>query len=607
MAVLVEFSYNGSNEITATLHGVTVGLDYTLCAFDPASSCPTETATADPFVMVTDDIGGIAAGDHFAVYVAEDDFGVGRDYIACAIFEIGSTDQYDLGAVWSFDGNDEISVTFPSILGQAYKMRIEDPVNGESSHFTPTGTGSPLTITDSADVSPIEGDYFAATLSFFPGAFKMEATRLFQAGFASAGTDGQGTEAPPTPPDPFGPGRFYEAPPWRFIVTNLVSETQTWLDKLGLARAVTFTRGQPTTISVDVPADNPEVNILALDDDAFVSEGTRLLFAFRRDGGSPPWRIRAATIILGLADHADSDHSVSTLTGYDSREILKRRPVTIDVDGNLPSDANGLVYLAATPSEILVEQLDFMLAFEGAEATPFYHAGLDWGWSAYYNGTIETTETIDEMTFSRGTSIGELMDKLEETGTCDLVIDPVWDPFNRPGIIGQLSIYQRAGAVRRNAIFGWDRFPKNVVGVSRVVDGRERVNHVQFYAGQGGPPVSPYEDAAAVAKFGRYFAQQFFPGQVSVAAVEAISQRVLALQKNGQTTFTLSPAAERAPVPLTDYSVFDTVPVHASNRLRRATSELLRVESIPVVIGDDQLERVSEILVSIDSEFGVGS
>lgn len=407
--------------------------------------------------------------------------------------------------------------------------------------------------------------------------------------------------------DPFGLGRFYEAPPWRFVVTNLESEIQTWLDKLALDRSVTKTRGQATVIDTGVPADNPEVNILALDGDPFVAEGTRLVFAFRREGGTPPWRIRAAGIVLGLRDNADSDVSISTVTAYDPRQLLWRRPVTSDDAGTLPEDTLGLVYLAASADAILTEQLDRMLAWETAEGNPLPDAGLDWGQTYFYTGTIEATPAIDEITLSRGTSIGELMGKLEETGTCDLVIDPVWDPVNRPGIVGQLSIYERAGSARYAAVFGWDTFPKNLVGIDRVTDGRERVNDLQFYAGQGGAPVAPVTAAGSLAKFGRYFAQQFFPGQVSVAAVEAISDRVLALQRNGQTTFALNAAAERAPIPLSEFDIFDTVPVYASNRLREATATMLRVESIPILIGDDQLERVGQLLVSIDPESGDGT
>ena len=297
----------------------------------------------------------------------------------------------------------------------------------------------------------------------------------------------EGSEGPDVR-DPFGLGRFYEAPPWRFIVTNLDGEIETWLDHLALQRSVTFTRGQPTVIDTGVPSDNPEINIEADDSDPFVTEGTRLVYCFRRDGGAVPWHIQASGLVLGVRDNANSDVAITTVTAYDSRQLLMRRPVLKDATGVLPDDANGLRYQNASAAEIIVEQLDLM---EFWETGPLPSAALDWGQTYFYEGTIETTPDIDEITFPRGTSIGEMIGKLEETGTCDVVIRAIWDPVNRPGILGELSVYERAGSQRNAAVFGYDTFPKNLVGIDRLVDGRERANEIQFYAGQGGPPVSP--------------------------------------------------------------------------------------------------------------------
>jgi hypothetical protein len=408
----------------------------------------------------------------------------------------------------------------------------------------------------------------------------------------------------PDPLDPFGLGRFYEAPPWRFIVTNLDGEILTWLDHLAFQRSITFTRGQPTVIDTGVPSDNPEINIDADDGDPFVAEGNRLVYAFRRDGGAVPWLIWASGLVLDVRDNANSNVATTTLTAYDSRQLLPRRAMLKDATGVLPDADLGLRYIGQRADEIIIEQLGLM---EFWATGPLASAGLDWGQTAFYQGIIEPTPEITEITFARGVSIAEMIAKLEETGTCEVVIEAIWDPVNRPGILGELSIYERAGTTRNAAVFGYDTFPKNLVGIDRLVDGRERANQVQFYAGQGGPPVPLYDDATSMAKYGEYFAQQFFPGQVSQAAVEAMAARVLTLQKNGQHTYALSPAAERAPIPLTEYGVYDDVPVYASRVLRDPIATTLRVESIPIIIGDDQLERISGLLVAVDPEIEFGT
>ncbi len=145
----------------------------------------------------------------------------------------------------------------------------------------------------------------------------------------------------------------------------------------------------------------------------------------------------------------------------------------------------------------------------------------------------------------------------------------------------------------------WDQWPRTLVGINRVRDGRERQNRIVYHAGQGGPAVTEQYDTPSLQEFGDYLKQQFFPANESVASVVAMAQRTLALQADGAKTYRLSPASARAPVPLTDYKRGDTIPVYASSRLRLAIEgDYLRVQAIPLAIDDDQLERVNSLLVS---------
>jgi hypothetical protein len=410
--------------------------------------------------------------------------------------------------------------------------------------------------------------------------------------------------APPT--QVFGGTRFYEAPPWRIIVGDLEDNTLTFLDRLALDRSVTVTRAAPRVMSGRVPSDNPEVNIPAPspDLDPFVSEGTRLVTYFRREApsgsGEAPWVCRARGVILTLDDDADSDHATSTFTAYDPWKYLYKRPM-YGTEGAF--DVN---YPAGTRAdEIIVQQMQDALDFLGG--TLF----TDFSQTGFYTGTIESTEPLPDggdglaMTFRAGTTLGEMLDLLVATGTCDVVFDPIYDPVNRPGLLCQMSIYRVAGDFRANAVMGWDRWPRSLVQLSRQVDGTERANLVQMYAGQGGPPVPLESDAASIAKFGNYWALQYLPGVPSLAGAHTTAQRQLALLKDGQMTYALSPASERAPLLFEEYREADTVPVYASDRFRDPISGVpVRIESIPIVIGDDELERVNQMLVSFAPEPG---
>jgi hypothetical protein len=148
-----------------------------------------------------------------------------------------------------------------------------------------------------------------------------------------------------------------------------------------------------------------------------------------------------------------------------------------------------------------------------------------------------------------------------------------------------------------------------VAQIERMHDGTPGsfFNKVQYFAGQGGPPVpltGPLVNAESVAAFGSYWAQQFFPALTNTdptgAAVLALARQALVLAKQGKRTLTVTPTPERAPVPFLAYDVGDRVPVYASSRLRVTADGLQRVQGMPIQIGDDDIERIGGLLCSPD-------
>lgn len=403
-------------------------------------------------------------------------------------------------------------------------------------------------------------------------------------------------------------GRFYEAPLWRLVVTDLSGVTTTWLDKLAGDRTIELVHLGPSTISGRVPSDNPEVNIEADDLAPFLSEGDRLIYAMRRDclpyasTVEAPYVPRASGLILSVEDDGSGDAPTTRFTAWDPWELLRSRPV-LNADGSLPNEIGRFYPSGTTYDEIIIDQLDLMATFGPVGGGVAAFAFVDWGQTAFYGGTVETTAALTEdLTIQQGKSIGDLLDDLVATGEVEPVFDAIYDPFDRPGYLSELSIYVRAGSFQPAAIMSWDVWPRTLVGVNRLRDGRERQNDIVYHAGQGGPAVTPQINSASLARYGDYLRQQFFPGNESVASVVEMAQRTLLLQADGLTTYRLSPAAARAPIPLIEYARGDTVPVYASNRLREPIEgEDLRVQAIPLSIDDDQLERVNGLLVSTEA------
>jgi len=194
-------------------------------------------------------------------------------------------------------------------------------------------------------------------------------------------------------------------------------------------------------------------------------------------------------------------------------------------------------------------------------------AGVAYGGTAFYTGTLETGAGMQvSTTIQQGLSVGQAWQQLAATGKCDIVLDPIYDPFNRPNYLVQLNVYEQAGAINDSAIFAWNLPGRSLVGINRQQEGSVRANVVAFQAGQGGSGGAATVQTAtdSVTKFGEYWAQQFFPGVTDVNGVLDLATQQLSLRKNGRQTVTFRPAPERSPRPWVDYGLGDRVPVWAS-------------------------------------------
>lgn len=401
--------------------------------------------------------------------------------------------------------------------------------------------------------------------------------------------------------------------PWRFVVTDLTTTTTTWAEGLFTNRKLVYPLNASATIDADVWPDDRRVNLL-FDDSGYplIGQSNRLIYAFRREdpftGETPPWIVRGAGIIMGLEDQADVDVPLTHLTAYDPWTYLGGRPV-MDVDGGVPGPQGLKIIL---PGNDIIGNL---IAYTRDNVGPcFIDTGPTYGGTAFWGTTtpavIETCETY-LLTAQQGNSVADIMTQLTTAGNLDIVLYPVYDPGNRPGITHDLAIYQLAGEVKPKAVFAWDQFTRSLKHIDRMhsaVPG-DFFNTVLYYSGQGGPPAaaSPLVDTASVADFTTYWSQQSFPNQVSNGSALLVGNQTallmaqaLQLVKQGRRTMTVVPMPERSPVPFLDYVPGDRVPLYATNNLRVPSTGVQRVNSISITVEDDGVETVDTLLLSPD-------
>ena len=403
--------------------------------------------------------------------------------------------------------------------------------------------------------------------------------------------------------------RFYTPPNWRFVVTDLASVAVTFLDRIASDRVIEFDLNTPTELRGLVPSASPEVNILHTDDDPFLSEGTRFVYGFRREGPvGQPWVIRAAGLLDEVTDKGETEFSQTSFTARDSWAYLYSRQC-VHENGELPDEEFPMTFLATKVGEIALQLLKNTIDNAGSV---YLDAGTAWGGTLNYAGFIADTQEIDYVV-QRGKTVGEAWEDLCATGLMDLEITPIYDIDDRPGYIGELNVYsqppdtgQPRGEQRHDAIFSWDNPPRTLAGIERTLRGKDRANAIQFY-NRRGVPAGLLEDAASLTKYGRYEYVQFFPDQLDKTRVGEWAAAQLNMRARGIRSVAPLPAQQQPPLLWDEFFVGDLVPVYASNRLREkipdtdAPDQYQRVYGITISLTDpDALEVISDIRVSHD-------
>lgn len=159
----VTFSYDGADPGTVLIrvYGAVIGHTYEYYATDPTSGYGSYVATEENFILTISDVGGFPLNFNFDVNLLD---ATTLQWVAGTVFTQRSPVQYASDAVWTYDGDTTVSVTFTSGAGLWYAVDVYD--GNQSNNPTPVqGTGGLLTIT--VDYSPVEFDgSFAAFLYY---------------------------------------------------------------------------------------------------------------------------------------------------------------------------------------------------------------------------------------------------------------------------------------------------------------------------------------------------------------------------------------------------------------------------------------------------------
>lgn len=419
------------------------------------------------------------------------------------------------------------------------------------------------------------------------------------------------------------PSRVYADLPWRGIVTDIASRTLTLLDHRATDRQILYTLNAPAYHSAQVASDDVEINRPFPDptDPASVTNNRRLIFLFRREPRltpeTPPYVCRFGGILMNVEDQGN-DAPTTRYTAFDPWQLLMSRPLHFPSGphfGELPP-IDGIKFNAKDSpraSDIALAFLSMTDLLEGETHIDFSDTSLLPDSSILTNG----------ITFTEGLSVGEAWQQLCDTGTIDIHLDPMYEPNFAPNKVCRLRFVPQedgvaAGPIRYGTVMAWDLPGHSLTNVSRMVDGTRLANRIAFFAGEGGVAIPVQSDAASIAAYGEYWAQQFFPDTHDRVKVALLAVAELAIRRDGARSISFVPTPERTELPLRDYDLGDFVPVWASRNLREPIgidydtfdannpggSGYQRIYAIPVDIDDNGVARVRGILTSRDTATG---
>ncbi len=362
--------------------------------------------------------------------------------------------------------------------------------------------------------------------------------------------------------------RYEDPPVWRLLLGASSGRILGLLDKRSTNRAFTFNLDEPWSHTGLVSSEDPEINIPFPDptSPAYLTQNMRKIWGLRRENSTPPYDCgfdpcgpyvcRFSGIVMTLED-IGADTPTTRYTAYDSWQYLMSRPCRIpDTDGEIIG-ADGFTYVDARPSDIVQEQLLLTLDQD------------DEVWIDMDDAWVEDSDVLTgDFTISQGESVGEVWTRCCATGMMDIILLPIFDPLNRPGMLSELHIYKEAGTTRHNAVFGWSIGPHNVTELSRLVDGTQMANTVTMISGDGDSATQIDTDSQT--DYGKYYSQQVISDATSGEhnLLNKLAFEELVKRTHGVITVEFQPAPEYSPLPLRDYFVGDWVPLWSDNRLR---------------------------------------
>jgi hypothetical protein len=375
---------------------------------------------------------------------------------------------------------------------------------------------------------------------------------------------------------------------WGFVLTDIDSGAELAdITNAVLTAKIAPRLNRPLTLTLELPADNPDIRVTAPDGDPRLTVGTRAIKAYRNGV------LRANVIVWQLSYDGDADTAKVSVTGYDPLVQLRRRPAR-DETGDFSNHEFG----DDTPAGELVQGI--------------VQNTIDWEGDLLIDpdaGVCDASTSLGGNLADWPVMIFDMFTIVTDTGVVDIVLEPL---EATPGKLAVLNAVDTWGTDRTDTVsFDYATGSYNVASARRILDMDEIANKLWYYLGpkidiqhwRGN--ITGHNDASTT-KYGVYMDIRIYDsGQenadrdlfIKLRAAE-IAQRAFPLE-----LLYVTPQTGLAPDPFDDYNIGDLIKVNLGDVFGPAVAnQTQRVYGFDVDLDSDGVERVSELIVSEQNE-----
>lgn len=297
---------------------------------------------------------------------------------------------------------------------------------------------------------------------------------------------------------------------WQFVIYDRANNALADITSIATSKKMSKRLSRPSVCSFQVPADSALVYTNHSDGYPILSVGRRALKVRYRPSAAHDWTLMFNGIIWYLEDQGGEDRADCRVDAYDPLLWAKFRYVRDDTgDFSTPEFfGNGSDPTKISGPDLVQQTLANSFWNSGTKGTGGYgdgyqdeEFGLDWG-TGTFDVQVPPAYDLSATLSDFPILLSDFWRMLSDTGTCDIVVDPVDDTDGYgTNIMGILNAYTRAGNPSSPVHYDYGAGDYSIQSIRRRYDIDNLCNKLWYYLGPPQNVVDPATDEILIRRW----------------------------------------------------------------------------------------------------------